>query len=455
MLLLNAIRSSIRDSKKKDKKRRAGEIAQLYKVNSDLERFEWELLELEQKILDLKRQQKTRRGERFHIVFLCYRPSVWDALRSVYEAFKADPDFLVTIAACKYKHKGTYIDEGAYSFFKQQYDAVIDCYDQETKRWKNLKDLEPDIVFYQTPYEKRFPDMYAMSDVARFAYIAYIHYAISGVQPEINTTYRWCLAFNCSLNFVETRSRGFLVDEFLARARTPRIRYTYFTGHPKLDGISQYQIKEDEVAWKNFPHKNLYRIMWTPRWSLKEGDCFFPDFKDLLFEYIKEDEGTELVFRPHPIAFREYVIQKAITEAELAEYLARYETAERAVIDTSKSYMSTFLASDVLVTDYTSLMAEYIFTGKPLIYCHKRNIFNEDFSSLANGFYWVENWKELEETLQMLRSGNDPLARQRQEIAESVFYRPRGGSGQLIKQLVRQFLHKGPFALNKEKIVSR
>ena len=39
---------------------------------------------------------------------------------------------------------------------------------------------------------------------------------------------------------------------------------------------------------------------------------------------------------------------------------------------------------------------------------------------ITKGFYWVENWAELKATLDMLRSGKDPLREKREELANDV-----------------------------------
>ena len=108
-------------------------------------------------------------------------------------------------------------------------------------------------------------------------------------------------------------------------------------------------------------------------------------------------------------------------------------------IDSEKEYLETFYTSSCLVTDISSIVPEYFLTGKPIIYCHRKGSLNsfEKYKGYTAGFYWVENWNELKATLDILRSGKDPLREKRRELIKSEFYIPKEGSGYLIKEAIK------------------
>ena len=82
-------------------------------------------------------------------------------------------------------------------------------------------------------------------------------------------------------------------------------------------------------------------------------------------------------------------------------------------------------------------MVDYFMTGKPIIYTHKTDLFNDFGKKIAEGFYWVRNWDELKKTIEMLKSGNDPLKEKRREIIKSEFYIPEIGAGETIKNIIK------------------
>jgi CDP-glycerol glycerophosphotransferase (TagB/SpsB family) len=95
------------------------------------------------------------------------------------------------------------------------------------------------------------------------------------------------------------------------------------------------------------------------------------------------------------------------------------------------------MTSDILISDFSSMMVEYFATGKPIIYTHRTNLFNEYGIMLSEGLYWVQNIRELDETISMLLSGKDPLRKRREELMNVLFFMPEGGAGRLIKEHVQ------------------
>ena len=123
---------------------------------------------------------------------------------------------------------------------------------------------------------------------------------------------------------------------------------------------------------------------------------------------------------------------------EASDYKKRYQNLQNAKVDVRKEYLTTFYSSDIMITDISSIVAEYFLTGKPIIYCHKKDCFNDFSRELSKGFYWVRSWDELEKTINMLKSGEDPLYEKRQHIINNVFYINPKGAGYTIKELIKE-----------------
>jgi len=115
----------------------------------------------------------------------------------------------------------------------------------------------------------------------------------------------------------------------------------------------------------------------------------------------------------------------------------QYDQSLNMILDESAEYRDTFLTSDILVSDISSMLLEYLGTGKPIIYTHRINVFNDLGMKLSEGLYWVNNVMELKKTLDMLISGNDPLLIKRQQLMSEILYLPNGGSGLAIKDVIK------------------
>ena len=115
-----------------------------------------------------------------------------------------------------------------------------------------------------------------------------------------------------------------------------------------------------------------------------------------------------------------------------------YQNCPNAKIDFQKEYLTTFYSSDFLITDISSIISEYFLTKKPIIYCHRTNHFNHLGSKMAEGFYWVHNWEELKNAIEMLKRGEDPLFEKRQQIIRDNFYINPNGAGNTIKEIIKK-----------------
>lgn len=409
-----------------------------------VDKMERKLQRCQDEVINLRLKSRIASHEKLHVVFICHRPQYWLALKSVFEAFRNDDAFQVTIVAIPYKNKGRgkerYFDEGAYEFFKPFDCRVINGYNKITKTWYDLASLRPDFVFFQAPYESKRPLAYKSSSVSAYAPIGYIHYAISGLsEPYSPITYRPDFAKNVSLHFVESRYRREFVQSVLAKCKKTKKSAIYLTGHPKLDAMEDLRATCGYGAWPRLPDTQC-RVLWTPRWTMRENASFFMEYKDKLVDFFSNKSGTEFMYRPHPQAFREYIQKETIPEAELQRYMDLFSSIKNIAIDTEADYSSAFYNSDLLISDYSSLMSEYLFTGKPIVYCHRSNAFNPIMRKVSESFYWVYDWKGLQKTLCMLMEGEDPLREKRKAVVREEFFRPACGSGFLIKEKVKYFL---------------
>ena len=414
------------------------------------EQYEEKLLLQGQEILELKRQLKTLKQEKIKVVFVCHRPQIWDALKSVCKACIADEMFEVTIVTIPNKKQlpklglghEEYVSEGAEEFFKDYPCQVIQGYDYENKTWFDLKKLEPDYLFFQTPYDVCRPPEYKSDVVCLYTRICYVHYGMPFMDGYIaEESFPRSFLKHTYFHFAEfLEMQKFYVNR-VAENPVHKHERVVLTGYPKLDGVEKYVGCESE-SWHFKGEAKRYRIMWTPRWSTGENNCTFFDFKDKLLDYVEKQKDAEFLFRPHPQAFAEFVEKKEMTAEEVENYKARYESMENAFIDTQREYLPSFYSSDVLITDESSIIPEYFLTGKPVIFTYKEPHLNDFAKKIAEGFYWVKNWEEMEEVLAKLKKGQDELKEKREQLIQEAFYMPEEGSGTEIKECLKMDFNK-------------
>ena len=137
-------------------------------------------------------------------------------------------------------------------------------------------------------------------------------------------------------------------------------------------------------------------------------------------EYGKRNNDL-IVFRPHPLAFDNFISKGLMTKKEVANYLKNYQNSNM-IYDKSSNYYDTFRDSDVLITDFSSIIIEYLMYDKPIIFCHRdMNILNDYMKEITKICYCVNNWKEVEQVLEKLKKGKDPLKDTRTKFVNENF----------------------------------
>lgn len=386
---------------------------------------------------------KRKLHRKIDLLFICHRPAVWGSLKTVFEAAIRDERFDVTILTIPNKKQlpqsgldhEVYESEGAESFFENYPCRVINGFDKTRGKWIDPKSLKPDYVFFQQPYNICRHRLYQSGRIADFAHIAYIHYAANFIADGIfEASHPRDFMRDISLLFPTSRYDEKIIGPYLRQIGS-RAKL-YYCGFPRYDEVQKYRGKESDV-W-SFPRSAARkRVIWTPRWSTREGNGSFFDYKDFLIQYCELNSDVDFVFRPHPQAFLEWNATGELPEEEAEKYKKRFADCPNAEIDMSGEYLSTFYSADIMITDVSSIVAEFFLTGKPIIYCHKKDCFNDFSRALSKGFYWVHNWPELKQTLDLLKKGSDPLKDVREEIIRSEFTVGEN-AGEKIKDILKQ-----------------
>lgn len=400
------------------------------KINAYLE---YESMLLAENEINNRLKMKKLMNEKIKVLFICWRPEVWNSLKSVYESFKKDELFDVIILTIPNKKQlpdkafshEEYESEGAEDFW-QGFD-VIRGFNYETGEWIDPKTLRPDYVFLQQPYNITRQFYYKSWIISKYAKICYVGYAFYMGNGEI---------FESShpIDFMKSTSFFFSFD----KRHTNDIR-NYFKNNNnyytkiEMTGFPRFDLIKSECS-----DAGNYTALWTPRWSTSENNCFFFEYKNKLLEYCDSNKDFSLIFRPHPQAFREWNFTGEMSMKEEKKYREEYLKRPNACIDENKDYLITFERVDCFITDFTSLIAEYLVTGKPIVYCHRVDCFTDVGKEIADVCYWVHNYEELFNAITMLKKGEDPLKNKRLSIIQKIVYRPKEGAGNTIKRIIKE-----------------
>tara|TARA_B100000902_G_scaffold393053_1_gene446589 strand:+ start:2222 stop:3301 length:1080 start_codon:yes stop_codon:yes gene_type:complete len=316
--------------------------------------------------------------------------------------------------------------ENLYNYFKNNdlYNIKIICYEMckdTRKRWihnisastklleKNiefinytggdLKYLNPDYVFYQTPYCSQFPKYLRIEFVKHYSKTCYFGYGYSIWNVNAFTVIEFFdqvdfyfvdnnFAYDDYFKFLKKRGRD--LDFFKKR--------TFTTGNPKVSNINF----ENELKYINFG--------WTPRWTPKQST--FEKYFEFLVKIFNKNENINLGCRFHPL-------DKNTSRGTFVDNIKKIKNI---YIHDELSYDKYFEHLDVLISDLSSMIAEFFPTGKPIILFNKTGMTVGSFGdALLKGIYIVNNEKELGDIITKLQNNIDPLKETRIKLIEKFY----------------------------------
>ena len=318
---------------------------------------------------------------------------------------------------------------------------MIPGYDYDTGEWIDLRSLHADYLFFQTPYDICRPPEYRASEVSKYTNLCWIHYGLCVIGGEVveSSTPDYYLKYVKNV-FIDAKQMMGFYKKQTEGSPLKNQQNLLWLGYPRLDNLADKMLRRND-SWCHADDKRVYKVLWLPRWCTEEGNCCFFDYKDRLVDFAGRQEDLEILVRPHPQMFSNFMATGEMSEQEIADYQKKIKESRNIAFDREEDYWKAFATADVVVADATSLLSEFFVTGKPIVYCHKEiDCFTGVGESIYQGFYVANNWEELEGALGRLRTGEDPLKDAREKIIKEVYDIPEKGAAYEIKEyLKRQF----------------
>lgn len=377
--------------------------------------------------------QRKMRHTKIRIFFLCQYIQGWNKIEGVYREMEKDERFEVFLLAIPYDIN-EFPENKEYAFWKNQGSNVINAV--VDGKWFDLKSQNPDYVFVQRPYDAYVPLEYRVTTLFQYTRLCYIPYAylLCNIRHVSSPPqFSECIY----MYFAENEDEKKYLDRCHPYLKMFQIKRNYALGYPSLD--STKKIRKEESAFEKMSNKqSLYKFVWTPRWTEDKalGATYFFSYKDDIVEFVQKNKDFSMVFRPHPMAFENFVQTGKMKQADVDKYLEKYDD-DRLSYDNKSHYYETFLASDCLVTDFSSIILEYMLLEKPIILCHEDdNFFNDIMREISKVCYRAGNWEAIERYLLQLKKGIDPLKAERRKMAHKLVLKGKETSSRRIKNSI-------------------
>jgi CDP-glycerol glycerophosphotransferase (TagB/SpsB family) len=411
--------------------------------------------------------------EPIKVVFLGLYFEAWDALNEIYQKMAEDPRFEPIVVSMPRKLTGQLAyaqEEKAHAFFESRQIPHVRLNSggsgsQNQEGLAILKDLAPDYVFVNYPWQRNYQPAVRFDHLVEFTRLVYVPYFSlvmvdepddepgggQGDAPVATHLFTQRLHQLASLVFTQERE---VVDAYALTERGNS--YIHFTGSPKIDNLAR-EAEEGKSSWPL--EEGKFKIIWAPHHSYSPHWYNFGVFSKIyvqMLEFAKANSDVQIVLRPHPFLWSTLTDREVLTESELSSWRKSWDELPNTAVDEQGSYAGLFLATDILVTDGISFLGEYpLITGKPAIFFE--NADHWKFSSTgeiaAASSIRVNTFAELAEMIEKAQNNSLPSREiEIQKLVEASSPHP-GESAARIIEIVYQDFVSGPSPLvSKESI---
>ncbi len=393
------------------------------------------------------------------LVFMPYKASMWTSLESIWKAASEDENCEALVLPIPYFEIGKHIKEVHMEYEGDKFPKYVPITDWKTF---SLEDAMPDAIFIHNPYDDGnnlttiHPNYY--SDVLKqytdcLVYVPYFtmgsyikgrsdfHYINKGTQNADKVIVQ--------SDFVKEiyQSYGYSLDKLIV------------TGSPKTDAVvnrlkDKFEYPKEWIS--KLEGKKVFllntHLSYFPTAYLnreKYGYDYAQRYHEQILKVVLENQEYGLIWRPHPLLFS--MANNNFPECvEYAEKLAkRIENAPNCVLDQSTDYMMAFSRSDALISTYSSLVNEYLITGKPVMIFQTRisdeNASNSPVDLRVNYFRFPKNYgMTFEQFMQMISDGKDPKKQERMAMLnDRAFANLDGTAGQKVFDSILSYIEEG------------
>ena len=397
----------------------------------------------------LKKIESQEKSNNLKIAFILQFPETWNSLKTVYESAKKMGLNPLIVCVPKPKSTSTLIYEAsedgvneAYEMLKKENVNAINT-KLEEGNWFNLREYNPDYVFYTRPYNTQYPDEYKSNAVCQYAKICYIPYGFTLNGGVIfNSVFKANFLLQTYVTFVQSKNLLKKVkNSYLCQYLFKHNKFEYL-GFPRFD-----LLYPNSSCDKNWNKENI-TITWMPRWefntTIKGQKCsHFLEYYDKFIEFMKMHRELNFIFRPHPLMFETLIEEKIKTQEEIKEIKKEMSSISNLNIDYEKDYLPTLKKTDILVADTTSLLMEFFATGKPIILSDNAKGYLEDGKIMVSSLYQVEVWKDVESKLNDLINGNDDLYEKRRKAMEKIIPKQSTAGENIINYIMKDYKDRG------------
>ena len=304
---------------------------------------------------------------KFKIVFFAELGAKWDAMDSVYWAFKNRKDCEVSVVLAPI-FRAIRLETGEIKsdILYTDYLTPMGIEHIPYSQYDIKKDL-PDIVFTSQPYESVTPEPFWAQNIAPYTHLVYLPYFTTDMIEDDETIFTHCqmpmhnLAWRIICQSEELK-------EFYKKHMKNGGKNLASLGLPKWDYVVNMDKREINLpsGWEKIKDKKV--ILFNAHYLNEEGkQVMFNRIRELMS--FAENGGYGVIFRFHPMMETIFKLYSKFSD-EWSKVKEEIMNSSNCVIDKEATYEAAFKFSDLLYSrQFSSIIPQYLLTKKPVVLC--------------------------------------------------------------------------------------
>lgn len=368
----------------------------------------------------------------YKVLFLPYKISMWDSMESIFLTAKKQENVICNLVPIPYFNKNEKNEKIEMIY---EGEAFRERYDIQDYREYQIEQERPDIIFIHNPYDNwnritEVKEEYFSYNLKKTgAILVYVPYYTAGYCEKLEnmSTCRTTGAFNADYIILQSENlkKAFLfwgIEE----------KKLLVTGSPKIDYVQNVinQTDHNSGKWNDVLHDRVVFFLNTGLHTFLNNKNWIEQIETVI-RAITSRETCGLIWRPHPL-FRSTLVSMRPGEKERWEALFHTAENEKGIIlDYKNDYKNAFVYSDAMISDYSSLVLLYTYTGKPVYLLRgtqknrEKIVFCDYFSN-----YFREDGMRLEDYMDNVCNKIDPKKEERMRYACSSVANTDGTCGE-------------------------
>ncbi|WP_195335628.1 CDP-glycerol glycerophosphotransferase family protein [Paraclostridium bifermentans] len=396
---------------------------------------------IKSKVLDLKYSIKNDIDNQIEIAFLPYKVSMWDCMESVWKEAKEDPNcscYVIPIPYYEFNKNGE-VEKICYegSEFSNEIDITpFNLYDLESRK--------PDIIYIHNPYDDcnlltMLPQKYFSENLSKYTnMLVYIPYFVAGSYKNLEAH-----------KSVSLMPGPINANKIIAQSETQRELFisnghnyekVIDLGSPKFDSaiLNLNKNHDNQVGWENIINDKKVFLFSTGITNLLSDENWINDLNDVIDSF-KNHNKCSLIWRLHPLT--EVTINRMRPNLldDFKKIKSKIADAENIIIDSSSDIYTSMRVSDALISDYSSIVFQYMVTGKPILGIFENELLKKDriYTIDYLGNYFKNRDMGINDFRNMVLSGNDIKKEERMDRLNNSIKNIDGTCGKKVHEYIK------------------